>query len=165
MRVSKLFVLGAAALLLPAAAEAQRTAVDATADLPARLAEPPDPTSPPSLDTALVVTNLRRAPTKVYLVGYDRGGNPVGRAQREVSGHGLTYVLASELTDANTFLGKVEAVGRGRLTGSAVLIGGAVTDLPAISTTRRVGVCTEDEVDTSVGVETVIIFPVAAATR
>jgi hypothetical protein len=162
MRGLKLTVF-AAALCLSAAAHAQVRAVTAAeVDLEARLAEPADPTNP-SLDTALVITNLRRTPTKVMLVGYDRAGNPVGRARREIAGHGLTYVLASELTDANRFLGKVEAVGRGRLAGTAVLIGGPVTDLPALATTRRVATCSEEEVDASVGIETVITFPVAAA--
>jgi hypothetical protein len=159
MKSVKLFVLGAT-LLLPITAQAQVGVTEA--DLAARLLESPDPTVP-SLDTALVITNLRRAPAKVVLVGYDRAGNPVGRARREIPGHGLTYVLASELTDANVFLGKVEAVGRGRLTGTAVLLGGSGTDLPAISTSRRIATCSEDEVDANVGVETVITYPVAVA--
>jgi hypothetical protein len=163
MRISKLFVLGAAVLLLPAAVSAQINVVEVVGDLEDRLAQPVDPASPPLLDTALVITNLRRTAAKVLLVGYDRAGNPVGRARREVPGNGLTYVLASELTDANRFLGKVEAVGRGRLTGTAVLLGGPVTDLPAISTTRRVATCSEEEVDATIGIETVITFPVAAA--
>jgi hypothetical protein len=164
MKGLKLIVLGVVCLLCAANANAQVRTVTTTTevDLESRLAEPADPTNP-SLDTALVITNLRRAPAKVMLVGYDRAGNPVGRARREVPGHGLVYVLASELTDANRFLGKVEAVGRGRLTGTAVLIGGPVTDLPAITTTRRIATCSEDEVDANVGVETVITFPVAVA--
>lgn len=164
MRGVKLIVLGTVALLLPIGAQAQLTAADS--DLGVRMIEPSDPVAP-TLDTALVITNLRRAPSRVVLVGYDRGGNPVGRVRREVAGHGLTYVLASELTDANVFLGKVVAKGRGRLTGTAVLLGGSGTDLPAISKTRRVATCSdsEDEIDASIGIETVITFPVAAAVQ
>lgn len=162
MRSVKRIVLGTAALLLlPLAAQAQLTTVDA--DLAVRMIEPPDPL--PSLDTALVITNLRGTPSRVVLVGYDKGGSPVGRARREIPGHGLTYVLASELSDANVFLGKVVAKGRGRLTGTAVLLGGSGTDLPAISQTRRVANCSDDEVDVNVGIETVITFPVAAAVQ
>lgn len=160
MRGVKLIVLGAAALLLPAAANAQRNAVET--ELAVRMIEPPDPVAP-TLDTALVVTNLRRTPSVVVLVGYDKGGTRVGRVRREIPGHGLTYVLASELSDANVFLGKVVAKGRGRLTGTAVLLGGSGTDLPAISKTRRVATCSDDEVDANVGIETVITYPVAAA--
>lgn len=159
MRGMSVFVL-ATALLLPLAANAQTTATET--DLAVRMIDPPDPTAP-SLDTALVITNLRRTPSRVVLVGYDKGGNPVGRARRELPGHGVTYVLASELTDANVFLGKVEAVGRGRLTGTAVLLGGSGTDLPAISTTRRTATCSDDEVDATIGIETVITYPVAVA--
>jgi len=166
MRIWKLVLFGtAAALLFTGTAVAQVNVIDASVDLPVRLAEPPDPVNPPQLDTALVITNLRRTPSRVLLVGYDKGGNRVGRVRRDIPGHGLTYVLASELTDANVILGKVEAVGRGRLTGTAVLLGGAVTDLPAFSKTRRVATCAEDEADVDVGIETVITFPVAAAVQ
>jgi hypothetical protein len=160
MAVTTAIVMGAFALALSAPAQAQITAVES--DLAARLIEPPDPAAP-SLDTALVITNLRRSPAKVQLVGYDQSGSPVGRAMREVPGNGLVYVLASELTDANRFLGKVEAVGRGHLTGTAVLIGGPVTDLSAISKTRRITTCSEDDIETTAGLESVITFPVAAA--
>jgi hypothetical protein len=165
MRVTKLIVLSAAAVLATTAAQAQVNVVDTTIELPVRLAEPVDPMNPPQVDTAMVITNLRRTPSTVVLIGYDKGGNRVGRARRDIPGHGLAYVFASELTDANVFLGKVEAVGRGRLTGTAVLLGGPVTDLPAISSTRRVATCAEDEVDANVGIETVITFPVAAAVQ
>ncbi len=160
MKSMKVFFLTVAVVILPFASQAQ--VATAEIDLAARLVETPEPDAP-LLDTALVITNLRRTPAKVVLVGYDRAGNQVGRARREVPGHGLVYVLASELTDANRFLGKVEAVGRGRLTGTAVLLGGSGTDLPAISTTHRIGTCSEDEVDANIGIETVITYPVAVA--
>jgi hypothetical protein len=159
MRGLNLIPLIGAVLLLPLVAQAQLSTAET--DLAIRMVEPPDPAGP-SLDTALVITNLRRSASKVLLVAYDKGGNPVGRARREIPGNGLTYVLASELTDANVFLGKVEAVGRGRLTGTAVLLGGSGTDLPALSTTRRIATCSEDEVDANIGIETVIAYPVAA---
>lgn len=85
------------------------------------------------VDTALVVTNLGSAPSRVHLVAYDNRGDQAGSTAVEVPANGLALVLASEIvddTDPRRFIGKVVARGGGRLAPSAVLFGGPLTDLP-----------------------------------
>lgn len=92
------------------------------------------------VDTALVFTNLANAATRVTLVAYDSAGRRVGAKEVAVPGNGVEYVLASELveaTDPRRYLGKVVSRGLGRLTASAVLFGGALTDLPTIVQSGR----------------------------
>jgi hypothetical protein len=153
--------VAAAALLASVPAPAQDT------DDPAlRLKEAIEdqPTRPPGLDTALLFTNLGRAPAKVSMKAYYANGDLAGSKDLEVPGNGLAYVFASELhsdTADRRLLGKVVAVGRGELTGTAVLVGGPVTDLPAIVNVRRYNATLSPAVVPEV--ITHITFPVVAA--
>jgi len=124
----------AAAILLPSAgARAQER--DPIARLDEALRRPNT-----VVDTALLFTNLGNAAAKVRMVAFDSSGALAGEKEIEVPGNGLAYVLASELvqnSDPRRFIGKVNARGNGRLAASAVLFGGALTDLPSTVTYGR----------------------------
>ncbi len=132
------------------------------------------PDRPPGIDTALVFTNLGRAPAKVSMKAYRANGQPAGSADLEVPGNGVAYVLASDLDEPSPtdtthperrFIGKVDALGRGHLTATAVLVGGPVTDLPVIVRMRNLN-STVPPVAATLPVPeiiTQIIFPLVAA--
>src|SRR5262245_60550946 len=145
----KLVAMAAIALVSPAAVPAQ------DADPIARLDEAlrrPDTV----VDTAVVFTNLGNAASKVRTVATDSSGALAGQKEIEVPANGLAYVLASELVqnqDPRRFIGKVSARGLGKLAASAVLFGGALTDLPTtVSYVRGAS-------NTSVEVYTTALFP------
>lgn len=132
-------VLGAAVFAALPAAQAQDE-VDPTARL--REVLEIDPTRP-HIDTALVFTNLGNAATAVGMRAWNAEGKFVGAKTVRVPANGLVYVLVSELAvehGLHHLVGKVVATGRGRVRGSAVLIGGPVTDLPAINRLRRLAI-------------------------
>ncbi len=140
----------------------------AQGDLPDAIKQSPDR----PLDTALIFTNLGNAAAKVKMRAFNQHGEPVGGAEIAVPANGLSYVFASDLKDATTsagpFLGKVEAVGYGHLTATAVLLGGPVTDLPALVRVRRLPTLSppeESEAEPAVPVRAVtqITFPLVVA--
>ncbi len=147
-------------------------APDPTLRLREALAAHPDR---PGFDTALIFTNLGRVAAKVSMKAYDANGHPAGGMDLEVPGNGVAYVLASDFDNtpeptADTerrFVGKVEALGRGNLTGTAVLIGGPVTDLPVIVKPRAVPVAPAPTANTTIPpvpeYVTQITFPIVAA--
>lgn len=94
----------------------------------------PKPTDPPLVyDSALVFSNTGREGARVICKGFDDAGRPVGRAATFVPGLGLRYLLASDFTNGNAVLGQVQCATKGRVAGSAFLLGGAagITQLPA----------------------------------
>lgn len=96
--------------------------------------------TPNAVDTALVFTNLTGTSTRVSMVAYDSAGRRIGAKEIAVPGNGVEYVLASEIgamTDTRRFIGKVVSRAPGRLTSTAVLIGGGLTDLPTIVQSGR----------------------------
>jgi hypothetical protein len=132
------------------------------------------PDRPPGIDTALVFTNLGRTPAKVSMKAYRANGAPAGSADLEVPGNGVAYVLASDLDEPSPtdtthperrFIGKVEALGRGNLTGTAVLVGGPVTDLPVIVRMRNLNSTVQPLTSATPVLEVItqIIFPLVAA--
>lgn len=126
------------------------------------------PERPPGIDTALVFTNLGRTPAKLAVQAYNHNGRPLGSKELEVPGNGLAYLFASELDDSSPnrrLIGKVVARARGKLTGTAVLVGGPVTDLPAIVKVRRLTTSTDSLSATDVATHYVtrVTFPVVAA--
>ncbi|MFQ5667653.1 MAG: hypothetical protein ACE5I7_14670 [Candidatus Binatia bacterium] len=135
-RLYGVIVAAAAILFTSALATAQGTA-DPTLALRQAIENNP---ATPGVDTALVFTNLGRTASKVKMEAYDSDGNPAGSKQLDVPANGIAYVFASGFADPTTtdhFVGKVEATGRGHLTGTAVLVGDLVTDLPVIVKVRR----------------------------
>jgi hypothetical protein len=151
------------------------TAGTLLAGLPLQAQDQPDATTtlrqaiesdshPVAIDTILVVTNLTRDPAKVSLHATDDQGRPAGVLEREVPGNGLSLVLASEFRAAaaqRRFIGQVEARARGRVTATALLVGGPLTDLPASSTYRRVRNLSVDP--PQIVTVTQMSFPVVAA--
>jgi len=130
-------ILLVAILLLSQHAKAQENTDTATRLRAAIDAE----SAQPGINTVLVFTNLANAAAKVGMKAWDSEGEPAGSFELEVPANGLAFVLASDIvdqTEPHRFIGKVESRARGHLTGSAILVGGPVTDLPAINRVRRV---------------------------
>ena len=83
------------------------------------------------VDTALVFTNLSDRDATVRCRGFDVDGNEVGSIKVMPPAAGLRFVFASDLSGGVDFAGRVVCVGRGRLTGTALLLGATgVSDLP-----------------------------------
>ena len=89
-----------------------------------------DPAAPDLADTALVFTNMSRRSAWVKCVGFDENGEPVGRTSTRVPPLGLRYVLASDISNGERFIGQVQCKRKGPLVGSVVFIGPSITDLP-----------------------------------
>lgn len=90
----------------------------------------PDPDAPDLADTALVFTNMSRRSAWVKCVGFNKNGEPVGRTSTRVPPLGLRYVLASDISNGEHFIGQVQCKPKGPLVGSVVFIGPSITDLP-----------------------------------
>ncbi len=89
-----------------------------------------DPDASDLADTALVFTNMSRRSAWVKCVGFDKNGEPVGRTSTRVPPLGLRYVLASDISNGERFIGQVQCKPKGPLVGSVVFIGPSITDLP-----------------------------------
>jgi hypothetical protein len=90
----------------------------------------PTPEDSDVADTALVFTNMSRSTSAVQCVAFNKNGRPIGRTRTVVPPLGLRYVLASDMSNGVDFVGQVQCAPRGRVIGSVVFIGPAVTDLP-----------------------------------
>lgn len=127
--------LSLGALLLAAVPSFAQQAVvaDVTrdgADLRDVVARPVDPVI---YDTALILTSRNGRDHVAVCAAYDDQGTFVGRGQVKIPAHGIRYALLSDLTNGQPFLGHVTCKTRGKMTGSAFLLGGAagVTGVPA----------------------------------
>ncbi|MCS5636949.1 MAG: hypothetical protein NZ990_10555 [Myxococcota bacterium] len=90
------------------------------------------------VDTALVFTNIGLGSARVACRAFDANGDPVGRIRMHVPANGLRFVLASDLSHGQDFVGHVMCR-TGRVIGSAVLLApSAITDLKA-RPMRRLG--------------------------
>lgn len=92
-------------------------------------------------DTAMVFTNIG-ADARVFCVGFNKQGVPVGRAWLKVPRLGLRYLLASDLSDGADFVGHAQCAAPGTVRGSAVFLGAGFSDLDVEQTdrlTRRIG--------------------------
>lgn len=90
-------------------------------------------------DTALVFTNLGANATRVKCVAYDGDGQAIGRAWVGVPRLGVRYLLASDLANGADFIGQVQCSARKNIRGTAVFLGGGITDLPSMHPTRNRG--------------------------
>lgn len=127
-----------AALLLAPIASA-KTAVEADdgveIDLDARALQDelrPRPVDTDVADTVLIFTNFGKD-ARVRCVGFDRNGEPVGRAWAKVPSLGLRIILASHLSDGRDFVGHAQCGVPKGVKGTAIFLGPALTDLPAIN--------------------------------
>lgn len=82
------------------------------------------------LDTAMIFSNGAQRAAGAYCNVHDRNGDRIGRFFVRVPGKGLRFVLASDASRGADFVGSVSCSTRGDLTGSALLLGAQVTDLP-----------------------------------
>ncbi|MBW2420513.1 MAG: hypothetical protein JRH19_18370 [Deltaproteobacteria bacterium] len=99
----------------------------------------PRPIDDPDVaDTALIFTN-KGSDARVFCVGFDKEGDPVGRAWLKLPRLGLRYMLASDLSHDRDFVGHVQCSAPGQVKGSSVFLGPGLTDLPVIQTKRGVG--------------------------
>ena len=137
-----LLLLGLAALLTPSPAAGQslepvEVELDRTA---AELREVLDrPVDEDTFDTALVFTNTGRSDRRIVCRGFDDDGNPVGRIAVKVPGLGLRFILASDVSNDTDFLGQVQCGPRGRIVGSAYLLGaGPLTKVSARNRSTRI---------------------------
>ena len=137
------------------------------ADATARLRQAIEPAPAPHIDTVLVFTNLGNSDLVVGMKAWTSSGEAVGSKQVKVPGNGLAYVLASELAEENGvehFVGKVEARAAGRVTGSALLVGGPLTDLPALNQIQRLRVAANTaDAAPAVRVVSHVTFPAVAS--
>ncbi len=127
-----------ALLLLPAVAGAQAVKVEIDAVDPGPMIErdaadlavdlAPRDVDRDVADTALVFTNLGDD-ARVLCVGFDKAGDPVGRAWVKVPRLGLRYLLASDLSNGADFVGHVQCASPGTVRGSAVFLGAGFSDL------------------------------------
>lgn len=83
-------------------------------------------------DTALVFTNFSGTSARVRCVAYDRDGHAVGRAWVGVPALGVRYLLASDFANGADFIGHARCGTSRAVRGTAVFLGGGITDLPAI---------------------------------
>lgn len=90
----------------------------------------PQPEDPDFADTALVFTNMRNTRAGVKCVAFNKNGVPVGRTRTPIPPLGVRYVLASDMSDGEDFVGQVQCAPYGRVMGSVVFIGPGLTDLP-----------------------------------
>jgi len=106
---------------------------DTLADLVRRAPDEPD-----VVDTAMVFTNDAAGDREVRCVVWSKGGEPVARFRVKVPRKGLRYALLSDVLGDRDLVGSTRCRHRGRVTGSAFLIGVAFSDLP--SSNRRFGI-------------------------
>ncbi len=90
----------------------------------------PRPEDPDVADTALVFTNIYNRAARVRCVAFDKQGEAIGRTSTRIPPRGVRYVLASDMSDGEDFVGQVQCIPYGRIVGSAVFIGPGLTDVP-----------------------------------
>ncbi len=112
------------AVEIPAMVDFERSA----AELRDRIERPP--VDPDRADTAVVLTNSGN--TRAYAIcwAFDDDGKPLGRTRIKIPPLGLRWVLASDLSNDQDFIGSVRCYVSGNLHGSAVFFGPGITDLP-----------------------------------
>ena len=90
------------------------------------------------VDTALVFSNATDVDASVVCIGYDADGNAVGTAMASPPANGLRFLFASDLSGGADFAGRVACKARGRVSGTAILLGpSGVSDLPSNSVRKR----------------------------
>ncbi len=89
----------------------------------------PDPVNP-VINTAMVFSRQKKGRVLVRCAGYDRHGTLVGRARLWVKGHGVAFLLASDIptvTPAYRFLGSVKCTSTDSLVPSVYISGHGFT--------------------------------------
>ena len=81
------------------------------------------------VDTAMVFTNAGD-PSIVRCLARSGDGREVGRTWLKVPRQGLRFILASDIAHGVDFIGSVACSTHARVTGSALLVGAELTDLP-----------------------------------
>jgi len=98
----------------------------------------PRPVDDPRVaDTALIFTSFSAEDSRVLCVGFDRNGRIAGRAWTKLPGLGLRYILASDISNGDIFVGHVQCGTSRGVRASALFLGPDVTDLPAVQGVRK----------------------------
>lgn len=95
-----------------------------------RIERPPEE-DPDLADTALVFTNVMNRDALVRCRAFDGDGDVIGRARLRVPPRGVRWLLASDLSQGEDFIGSTHCFVTTRVRGTAVFIGPGLTDLPA----------------------------------
>lgn len=83
-------------------------------------------------DTALLFTNTSNRQALVLCKSFDSNGAAVGNHWLSVPGKGLSFALASDISNGVAFIGATYCAANEAVIGSAVFAGGgAITDMPA----------------------------------
>jgi len=82
------------------------------------------PEDPNVLDTALILTNQTAVPARARCVAFDQFGQTQARAWVRLAGNGMRVFLASDIVSGR-FVGSVRCKVRGRVAGSAFILGAA----------------------------------------
>jgi hypothetical protein len=87
------------------------------------------------VDTVLAFTNLVGAANSATCVARNEYGNQVGRARTKMRGHGIGFILLSDMTQSVDVIASVNCKSARHLVASAILVGsGEVENLPVIQT-------------------------------
>jgi hypothetical protein len=91
-----------------------------------------EPVEPPVSDTALVFSNLSDFELRVVCRARDAQGLPVGHAGVRVPAHGVRFLLASDFSEGEPFLGQVHCLSPRGIRGSGFArTANGVTDVPS----------------------------------
>lgn len=94
----------------------------------------PDPANP-VINTAMVFSRPEEGRVLVRCAGYDQHGTLVGRARLWVKGHGVAFLLASDLprvTPAFRFVGSVKCTSTDTVVPSAYIAGPGLTSAKSL---------------------------------
>ena len=97
------------------------------------------PTDPDVADTALVFTNFEAERQRVLCAGFDANGAVVGWAHTAIPGHGVRYLLASDLSQGLDYVGHAQCAATRWVRGTAIFLGPGLTDLPSTAVRGRFG--------------------------
>jgi len=92
--------------------------------------ELPPPPDVSTADTAIVFTNVGNRHAAARCVAFDYEGERIGQTRVRVPARGMRWLLASDLSDGQRFVGNAHCFVNGQMLASAVYLGRGITDLP-----------------------------------
>lgn len=90
----------------------------------------PTPPDVSTADTAIVFTNVGNRGAAARCVAFDYEGQRIGQTRVRVPARGMRWLLASDLSDGERFIGNAQCFVNGQMLASAIFLGPAITDLP-----------------------------------
>ena len=92
--------------------------------------ELPPPPDVSTADTAIVFTNVGNRGAAARCVAFDYEGERIGHTRVRVPARGMRWLLASDLSDGQRFIGNAHCFVNGQMLASAIFLGPGITDLP-----------------------------------